>query len=127
MLWRTLKSSYRPGGQLQLRNPEAWLLQSRIHALRARQLHHSNETSSDESPSTVSHARLLDNAEDFDPGRGNERVKIAGLVRSVRRQKKIAFARVGDGSTLANVQAVFPDPTLAKEYAGLNSKNIILL
>jgi asparaginyl-tRNA synthetase len=35
-----------------------------------------------------------------------EDVTVNGWVRSVRKQKKIAFAAVGDGSTIDSVQAV---------------------
>lgn len=45
-----------------------------------------------------------------------ETIQISGLVRSIRKQKNIAFARINDGSTYANIQAVFPDPQSAKEY-----------
>lgn len=59
-------------------------------------------------------------------------IKVDGLIRSVRKQKKIAFARLNDGSTLEPIQAVFPDPDLAKEYVLLcglqiwNVKSLIL-
>lgn len=38
--------------------------------------------------------------------RQGERVRVDGWVRSVRKQKRIAFAAVGDGSSLAPVQVV---------------------
>lgn len=41
-------------------------------------------------------------------------VSIAGLVRSVRRQKKVAFAHISDGSTLDPIQAIL-NPDQAKE------------
>ncbi|KAF2033387.1 asparaginyl-tRNA synthetase [Setomelanomma holmii] len=40
-------------------------------------------------------------------------LKLNGYVRSVRKQKRIAFAAIGDGSTLQTVQAVLP-PQLAE-------------
>lgn len=35
-----------------------------------------------------------------------ENAEVTGWVRSVRKQKKIAFAALGDGSTLDSLQAV---------------------
>ncbi|OAL31587.1 hypothetical protein AYO22_01179 [Fonsecaea multimorphosa] len=67
------------------------------------------------SPALVRHARLSTDAEYVDGLRADESIKIAGLVRSIRKQKNVTFARIGDGSTLANVQAVFPGPQLAKD------------
>ena len=44
----------------------------------------------------------------------SETLTVHGYVRSVRKQKRIAFAVIGDGSTLSTVQAVLP-PQLAEE------------
>lgn len=41
-------------------------------------------------------------------------VRLRGFVRSIRKQKRIAFAQISDGSTVKNVQAVF-EP--GKQYA----------
>lgn len=41
-------------------------------------------------------------------------VEVSGWVRSVRRQKKVGFAAVGDGSTLHSVQAVLKPEDAAK-------------
>jgi asparaginyl-tRNA synthetase len=43
-----------------------------------------------------------------------EHVDIHGWVKSVRRQKRIAFAAISDGSCEEGIQAVFSDPQLAK-------------
>ncbi|KAJ1931152.1 hypothetical protein EC988_009880, partial [Linderina pennispora] len=40
-------------------------------------------------------------------------VKISGWVRSVRQQKRIAFAEVSDGSTMRGIQVIMDDPQLA--------------
>jgi asparaginyl-tRNA synthetase len=42
---------------------------------------------------------------------------VNGYVRTVRKQKRIAFAAIGDGSTLQTVQAVLP-PQLAEGSVG---------
>ena len=41
-------------------------------------------------------------------------VDVFGWVRSVRKQKKIGFAAVGDGSTVESVQAVLKPEDAAK-------------
>jgi aspartyl/asparaginyl-tRNA synthetase len=46
-----------------------------------------------------------------------ESVEVHGWVRSVRKQKRVAFAALSDGSHPAGIQAVFGDPALAKRYA----------
>ncbi|KAF7973676.1 hypothetical protein HWV62_14662 [Athelia sp. TMB] len=46
-------------------------------------------------------------------GEGRE-VEVTGWVRSVRRQKRVAFAVLSDGSTRAGLQAVFGDPAGAR-------------
>jgi asparaginyl-tRNA synthetase len=43
----------------------------------------------------------------------NETLTINGYIRTVRKQKRIAFAAIGDGSTLQTVQAVLA-PQLAE-------------
>lgn len=43
-----------------------------------------------------------------------KKVNVCGWVRSVRKQKKIGFAAVGDGSTLESVQAVLKPEDAAK-------------
>lgn len=63
----------------------------------------------------VRHATLVDKSKLYEAGSDNAIVKVVGLVRSVRKQKNVAFARVADGSTLGSVQAVFPHPNIAKE------------
>ncbi|KAJ2020934.1 asparaginyl-tRNA synthetase [Coemansia sp. S16] len=50
---------------------------------------------------------MLDNAVGTD-------IKISGWVRSVRVQKRIAFAEISDGSTLKGVQVIMEDPLMAK-------------
>ena len=43
-------------------------------------------------------------------------VQVNGWVKSVRKQKKVAFAVISDGSSDAGLQAVFTDVNLAKQY-----------
>ncbi|XPS68722.1 Asparagine--tRNA ligase [Ascochyta lentis] len=46
----------------------------------------------------------------------NETLTVHGYVRSVRKQKRVAFAVIGDGSTLQTVQAVL-SPQLAEDLS----------
>ena len=41
-------------------------------------------------------------------------VQVNGWIKSVRRQKRVAFAVITDGSSPQGLQAVFPDITLAR-------------
>jgi len=65
-----------------------------------------------------SHALLLSGDGESPPHCLDGPIVIDGLVRSVRKQKRIAFAHIADGSTLAPVQAVFNDPKIAERYFG---------
>ena len=47
----------------------------------------------------------------------NHSIQVNGWIKSVRRQKKVAFAVITDGSRTSGLQAVFNDPSLAKPYA----------
>ncbi|KAL2425323.1 Asparagine-tRNA ligase, mitochondrial [Exophiala dermatitidis] len=117
MLWRTLQSPWRPGfpGPSRFYDLDKCLSRLRHvpHSRSIRLLHEDRSKSAAVSPvpPSVRYAQLLNN-----PGKHEtHQIKITGLVRSVRKQKKVAFARIADGSTLATVQAVFPDPALAKD------------
>ncbi|KAH7087921.1 asparaginyl-tRNA synthetase [Auriculariales sp. MPI-PUGE-AT-0066] len=52
-------------------------------------------------------------------------VTVQGWIRSVRRQKRFAFAVVGDGTTDAGLQAVMSDPTLADKLTTGSSVQLI--
>lgn len=52
-----------------------------------------------------------------------ETLTVHGYVRSVRKQKRIAFAVIGDGSTLQTVQAVL-SPQLAEELVCSTDDNL---
>lgn len=54
-------------------------------------------------------------AELLERGSAADNVRVDGWVRSVRKQKRIAFAAIGDGSSLDSVQAVLK-PDDAAEY-----------
>ena len=47
----------------------------------------------------------------------NHSLQVNGWIKSVRRQKRVAFAVITDGST-SGLQAVFSDPSLARPYVG---------
>ena len=46
-------------------------------------------------------------------------IQVNGWVKSIRRQKKVAFAVISDGSSEPGLQAVFTDVDLAKQYVKL--------
>ena len=127
MLWRAVKSPWRPADLIlsQCMSPDLGFTGTRYlpNRLRVRKLHDAAISSREPYP-IVRHTRLLDDTEPNTKARDDGPVKITGLVRSVRKQKKIAFARVADGSTLPTIQAVFPDPALAKEYVKMSSKSM---
>jgi asparaginyl-tRNA synthetase len=55
---------------------------------------------------------LKSSAENTDESTPN--IEVNGYVRTIRKQKRIAFAAVGDGSSLKSVQAVLtPDQALS--------------
>lgn len=123
MIWRTLPSPWIAGGSVLSRSlnlPNCFVRsRSILSSCRVRPLHNNPSSTTATSPAVapVRYARLQD-----DPGQyEGHQIKITGLIRSVRKQKKVAFARVADGSTLAGVQAVFPNPALAKEYVYMDS------
>lgn len=46
-------------------------------------------------------------------------IQVNGWVKSIRRQKKVAFAVISDGSSESGLQAVFTDVALAKQCVGI--------
>ncbi|RMZ81330.1 hypothetical protein DV738_g2307, partial [Chaetothyriales sp. CBS 135597] len=75
--------------------------------------------SSEGKPRHETHRSLLGGSKATGDGRGDEtagsgrrRVTISGLVRSVRKQKRVAFAHIQDGTTYEPIQAIL-DPQLA--------------
>ncbi|KAJ2000375.1 asparaginyl-tRNA synthetase [Coemansia thaxteri] len=47
-------------------------------------------------------------------GASGDDVKVSGWIRSVRVQKRMAFAEISDGSTLRGIQVVMEDPQMAR-------------
>lgn len=66
----------------------------------------------------VSSSRTFKLADILGDGRciGSDRVTVTGFVRSIRKQKRVAFAAIADGSSYEPLQAVLR-PDQAKEYA----------
>jgi hypothetical protein len=124
MLWRALQSPLRLKDGLLPRFPSLSTSISRtqipIHAICVRRLHDQKAVDTEHAPPLVRHDTLLEGPQKAGQPllQLDKTIKVAGLVRSIRKQKTVAFARIGDGSTLANIQAVFPDPQIAKEYVG---------
>ncbi len=121
MLWRILQSPLRLTDKLLGRSlyHSTPLRRSQIHSgvRRIRPVDDQKVAKSTiAAPPLVRHDRLLLGPLPGDALQLDQPIKVTGLVRSIRKQKNVAFARIGDGSTLANIQAVFPDPLLAKEF-----------
>jgi asparaginyl-tRNA synthetase len=51
----------------------------------------------------------------------NENVTLKGFIRSVRKQKRFAFAEISDGSTVKSLQAILT-PDQAAEYVDSNTQ-----
>ncbi|EXJ95597.1 asparaginyl-tRNA synthetase [Capronia coronata CBS 617.96] len=117
MLWRMRPSPWRPGSSVLSRFRETDQCLARppyvLNPCRTRGLHdvRSNPNFVLSPIPLVRYAKLLEDPKQYEA----QQIKITGLVRSVRKQKKVAFARIADGSTLASVQAVFPEPAVAKD------------
>lgn len=58
------------------------------------------------------------------PPSDGETLTVNGYVRTVRKQKRVAFAAIGDGSTLQTVQVVLP-PQLADGSVGHHSRSAL--
>ncbi|KIW10874.1 asparagine-tRNA ligase [Exophiala spinifera] len=115
MLWRFEKSPCisRSLRCLQRHSLEPKAIRHSFHHTRPVRAEKNDGTSS--ALRAVRHATLVDSSRLYDAASRNAIVKVVGLVRSVRKQKNVAFARVADGSTLGSVQAVFPHPNIAKD------------
>lgn len=74
--------------------------------LRCRQIFEASQASSPSSPDHGS--SQLDNSE----------IRVQGFVRSVRKQKRVAFAEISDGSTIRSLQAIL-SPEQASPYVNV--------
>jgi asparaginyl-tRNA synthetase len=76
-----------------------------------------NSASPGTRPSVLRCAQILQASKADGPNRfEDQEVKVNGLVRSVRKQKRFAFAEISDGSTVEPLQAILK-PAQAAEYA----------
>lgn len=55
----------------------------------------------------------------------NQTVQVDGWVKSIRRQKKVAFAVIQDGTSSDTLQAVFTDPTMATSCVHLIYADVV--
>lgn len=58
-------------------------------------------------------------------GANEESLSVNGWVRSVRKQKRIAFAAIGDGSTTGSLQAVLKPEDAAKYASLINVRKVL--
>lgn len=80
--------------------------------------------------SRISVSTLLNRETASSDGPADDLVTINGFVRSIRKQKRVAFAAIGDGTTLEPLQAVLtPDQANGYDSAspeGVSSVNVTL-
>lgn len=55
----------------------------------------------------------------------DKQIEVKGLIRSVRKQKKFAFAEISDGSSLEAVQAILK-PEQAAEYDSFPAEFLVV-
>jgi hypothetical protein len=68
----------------------------------------SSNSSSGSHSSTVSTSNIIKRVKTIDAVPSPETIAIKGWVRTVRKQKTLAFVEVNDGSTLSGIQCVLP-------------------
>lgn len=66
-------------------------------------------------PSLLRCAQVLQKGSNGSSNLEDQEIKLNGFIRSVRKQKRFAFAQISDGSTVEPVQA-FLKPAQAAEY-----------
>lgn len=66
-------------------------------------------------PSLLRCAQVLQKGSNGSSSLEDQEVQLNGFIRSVRKQKRVAFAQISDGSTVEPVQA-FLKPAQAAEY-----------
>lgn len=68
-------------------------------------------------PSVLRCAQILQSSKKDGPcALEDQEIKVNGFIRSVRKQKRFAFAEISDGSTVEPLQAILK-PAQAAEYA----------
>lgn len=89
----------------------------RAFATSARRLGHNPPTAtSNGRPAFLRCAQILQESKKHDNcSYADQEVRMHGFIRSVRKQKRIAFAEISDGSTIEPVQAIL-QPAQAVEY-----------
>lgn len=67
------------------------------------------------SPTLLRCAQVLEQSKSGTCSLEDQEIKLNGFIRSVRKQKRFAFAEISDGSTIEPIQA-FLRPAQAAEY-----------
>lgn len=81
----------------QFKHQTSWFMSSSI-----------SSGSSSSSSNTVSTSKIIKRVKTIDAVPSPETVAIKGWVRTVRKQKTLAFVEVNDGSSLSGIQCVLP-------------------
>ena len=113
MLWRTLRLSVRLS-RCSISGSQH--LTSTVNTSAGLELPYSTKQ---ENIAPAQHARLLENGPSYKQGSTEHLIRIKGLVKSIRKQKTVAFAHITDGSALQPLQAILKADQ-AKEYTNLD-------
>lgn len=89
----------------------------RAFATNVARLNHYPATTSNSRPALLRCAQILQESKKKNDKCSYEdaEVQVKGFIRSVRKQKRFAFAEISDGSTIEPVQAILK-PAQAAEY-----------
>ena len=71
--------------------------------------------------STATDVKLLKRVKTVDAVPSEEEVVVKGWVRTVRKQKTLAFVEVNDGSSLSGIQCVLPFDQIDEESKSCKS------
>lgn len=72
-------------------------------------------------PATLRCAQILHSSKQNASSLEDQEIKVNGFIRSVRKQKRFAFAEISDGSSVEPLQAILK-PAQAAEYVPITPK-----
>lgn len=112
----------RPNSKLSIQEMQTW---RRTFATSVARLNHNPPTTATR-PAFLRCAQLLRESKHGEKSQHeNKRIEVRGLIRSVRKQKKFAFAEISDGSSLEAVQAILK-PEQAAEYDSFPAESLMV-
>lgn len=98
----------------------------RAFATSVARLNHNSATTSNTRPALLRCAQILQEGKNDKCSYEDAEIQVNGFIRSVRKQKRFAFAEISDGSTIEPVQAILKPaqaagyvlPTLSSFFEG---------